>query len=315
MPIETYGSDPEFMLLLNGQHVSAIPLVPGTAEERYNKNGHSFYWDNVLAECAIAPGTGHDEAIENFRSCFRTYAKIVAPSILVPQASCDYPDSQLQDDKCRIAGCAKDFCVYTGKQKKPPKNIIQKTNLRTGGGHIHLGQKMDGVLHETTWESWIVVYMLDLFVGVPSLFMDHDPTSGRRRQVYGQAGRYRPKNYGMEYRSLGNFWLSSPDLVKLIFEMCDFAVSFVEDKRWEQLWSFDEELYFNTIQLHKAYKCQGYDVKEMRNALDKCDLEKAKLLLPLIKSHYPKKLWAKVEKSFENKPYDFYKEWGIEQLQ
>lgn len=311
MPIETYGSDPEFMLLLNGEHVSAIPLVPGTAEERYNKNGHSFYWDNVLAECAIAPGTGHDEAIENFRSCFKTYAEIVAPCRLVTQASADYPDSQLQDKKCRIAGCAKDYCVYTGKQKKPPKNIIEKTSLRTGGGHIHLGQR-SGVLHEDTWESWITVYMLDLFVGVPSLFMDHDPTSGRRREVYGQAGRYRPKSYGMEYRSLGNFWLSSPELVKLIFEMCDFAVAFTEDERWKQFWSFDEEVYFNTIQLQKAYKCHGYDVKDLRNALDRCDKEAGKRFMPLIKSSYPGQLWGKFCKAMGNKNYDLYKEWGIE---
>jgi hypothetical protein len=315
MPIDTYGSDPEFMLLLNGQYVSAIPRVPGTAEERFNKNGHSFYWDNVLAECAIAPGKGHDEAIENFRSCFKTYAEIVAPCRLTTRASFDYPDEELQDSRCRIAGCAKDYCVYTGKAKKPPAGIIEKTSLRTGGGHIHLGQgQSDGVLHETTWESWLTVYMLDLFVGIPSLFMDHDSTSARRRKVYGQAGRYRPKAYGMEYRSLGNFWLASPDLVKLIFEMCDFTVDFVEQKKWGQWWEFDEELYWDdsNTQLQKAYKCHGYNVKDLRNALDKSDRDAAKRFMVLIKSNYPAKLWSKFCKAMGDKKYDFYKEWNIE---
>jgi hypothetical protein len=311
MPIQTYGSDPEFMLLLNGKYVSAIPRVPGTAQERFDKNGHSFYWDNVLAECAIKPGSGHDEAIENFRSCFKTYAEIVSPCKLVPQASFDYSDDELADERSRIAGCARDYCVYTGKAKKPPCNIIEKTNLRTGGGHIHLGANGESVLKETTWESWIVVYMLDLFVGIPSLFMDTDPTSPRRRIMYGQSGRYRPKSYGMEYRSLGNFWLASPTTVKLIFEMCDFAVKFVEDKRWETLWSFNEELYWTTTQLHKAYKCHGYDVKLLRNTLDKSDKETAKRFMSIIKSNYPAPLWSKFCKAMHKK-YDFYKEWDIE---
>jgi hypothetical protein len=156
--------------------------------------------------------------------------------------------------------------------------------------------------------------MLDLFVGIPSIFMDHDPTSARRRKVYGQAGRYRPKEYGMEYRSLGNFWLASPKTVKLVFEMCDFVVDFVESKRWEQFWSFDEELYFSTTQIQKAYKCHGYDVKALRDALDKADREAAKRFMVLIKSNYPGDLWSKFCKSMGDKKYDFYKEWNIESV-
>jgi hypothetical protein len=115
----------------------------------------------------------------------------------------EFPDQELDSEEARRAGCAPDMCAYEMKQKEPPKDLIQNGNLRSCGGHVHLGSEL---LASDGPEPILAIYMLDLFVGVPSLHLDFDSTSLRRRIIYGQSGRYRTKDYGLEYRSLGNFW-------------------------------------------------------------------------------------------------------------
>jgi hypothetical protein len=39
----------------------------------------------------------------------------------------------------------------------------------------------------------------------------------RRRTMYGRAGACRFKTYGVEYRTLSNAWLNSPELIKWVF--------------------------------------------------------------------------------------------------
>jgi len=55
---------------------------------------------------------------------------------------------------------------------------------------------------------------LDVYLGAVSLLWDQED---RRRELYGAAGAFRPKPYGMEYRVLSNKWISSPILRKLVY--------------------------------------------------------------------------------------------------
>jgi hypothetical protein len=57
-----------------------------------------------------------------------------------------------------------------------------------------------------------IVRELDYYLGLPSLKWD---TDGRRRKLYGKAGAFRPKPYGLEYRVLSNKWLSDEKLIGL----------------------------------------------------------------------------------------------------
>jgi hypothetical protein len=43
-----------------------------------------------------------------------------------------------------------------------------------------------------------------------------DKKGAKRRGLYGKRGAYRPKSYGVEYRTLSNFWVGHPAL-------CDWA--------------------------------------------------------------------------------------------
>ena len=83
----TFGSDPEFMLTKECQYYSAIGIIQGTTEKRIKQDGHEFYWDNVMAECAVRPGKSIADAVESIRECMRIYADMVRPYQLTVQAS------------------------------------------------------------------------------------------------------------------------------------------------------------------------------------------------------------------------------------
>lgn len=306
--MKTLGSDPELLIVKGTKPQSAIGVVQGTAENRIYIKGHAFYYDNVLAECAIKPGRSKKDVVGNFREALEIYAKMVRPFKLKPQACCDFPDSQLRHEDARKVGCAPDWCAYEVKLKEPPKEAIQNGNLRSCGGHIHLGSDL---LASDGPEPILAIYLLDLFVGVPSLWLDKDPTSARRRAIYGHAGRYRSKDYGLEYRSLSNFWLTSPDLVGLIYDLCKFTHDYLEDGRGWDLWKFDEEVFYDTTELSEAWTC-SYDTAMLRKAINFGDQKLAEPLLKLAMDQMPKTLRTNVQAMMDRaEDGDFYANWGL----
>lgn len=318
----SFGSDPEFMLKNGDRYVSAIEVVLGDIANRITVRGHQFYWDNVLAECAINFGRHKTEVIDNFRDCLGIYAEMVHPHVLVAQASQEYPPEALQDERSQIVGCKPDTCAYMMEVATPPRDKMCGKPLRSCGGHIHLGQE-EGILDGDGCEPVIIVHLLDLFLSIPAMFIEKDPTSAARRSLYGQAGRYRPKPYGIEYRSLGNFWLASPKLVELVYDICDFTISFVETGHWKQLWSFDEELYWELNADYDsedparqstapAFQCKLYDKWRLKECIDTYNRTAAKRFMKLVEDYVPSKLFGRIEKAARRKKsYDMYKEWGI----
>jgi hypothetical protein len=307
--MKTFGSDPELMVKKNDEPVSAIGIIHGDIENRITIKGHQFYCDNVLAECAIKPGSSKKEVLENFKECLSIYAEMVNPFQLAIQASADFSDEQLMHPGARKVGCSKDFCAYEMVQKEAPINQIQNGNLRSCGGHIHLGAD---ILTGDGAEPILAVYMMDLFLGVPSLWLDKDPSSVKRRSIYGQAGRYRVKDYGIEYRSLGNFWLKSPELVDLVYDISMFCVEFVENGNAWDLWEFDIERMFETNVMSDSWKCLQYDSKALMKGINETDRDAVIEHFELAKSLMPKKLRDKLQKLIDKpEEKDFYQNWKL----
>src|SRR5690606_27611941 len=91
------------------------------------------------------------------------------------------------------------------------------TLLRTAGGHIHVGyDNPDNAM------SADIVLAMDVMLGVPSVLIDGDT---RRRQMYGKAGCFRFKEYGLEYRTLSNFWIMSEERIRWAFRQTQQAVA------------------------------------------------------------------------------------------
>jgi len=311
----TFGSDPEFMLWKQGIFYSAIGIVPGTKKSRHTIDGCDFYYDNVLAECTIQPARTKEEAVASIRKSLFHYANLVRPYYIVPRASHNYDWNQLKSKEALEAGCDPEWCAYTLEVKKPDKMFFRKNNLRSGGGHIHLGSD---IIRQIPRGLIFTARMLDLFLGIPSILLDHDETTAERRKLYGRAGRYRKPKYGVEYRSMGNFWLASPKLVEVVFDTCDFVLDFLKAERHLEFWEIDEarlqsdeawnDENFNPADCHI---CHAFDVNVMRDAIDNSDKIKAAEFMLFIKEYMPSKLYDTVMGLVDHPEYELYKEWSL----
>lgn len=325
----TFGTDPEFMVVdRDGNIRSAIRFIEGDRDNRIMQGEYGFYYDNVLAECAVKPANSKEEAVANIREALTRYAEILEPHgvRLTTRASHEFEDAELDTGKMvksplgemvregRFAGCKEEKCAYTLSTIDP--KAIQKSilanNLRTAGGHVHLGTELG--------KSYIpcvsLIRMLDLFVGLPSVILDRDESSLRRRSLYGFPGRYRQPKWGCEYRTLGNFWLSSPGLVELIYDLCAFTVEFVEEGRHEEFWTVDEEKLLSDDFWNeggdptKLHTCHGYDVDELLQIFT--GKEEAMPFAQMLTKYLPSDIYSRIFTP-ERPPYryDLYKEWNL----
>lgn len=306
MKLFTFGSDPEFMLQRLDKLQSAIGVLP-SKEHAVSKGGSKFYHDNVLAEAAIKPGSDRSESLGNTESALKNLAKMVMPNALSCTAAAKYPASQLESREARQAGCNPEWDVYSLTCVLPPEEVIRETSFRTAGGHIHVGSD----IVQNPLVACDAVRMMDLFIGVPSVFLDKDPTSKDRRRIYGHAGSHRPTSYGFEYRALGNFWLSCPEMFALIYDLTAFVLEFVAEEGHKRFWILDESL-LDGDDPSRAYSCSGYDVRLLRKAINSCDRKQAEKFMMFISNYLPEDLYSRID-VMANRPQDadMYKSWGI----
>lgn len=303
----TFGSDPEFTLVKDGRYRSAIGIIQGATDNRIKIRGHEFYYDNALAEAAIKPSSTKEDAVANFRECLQLYAEMAQPFRLVAQAAQNYERSELDHPEAKKVNCDPEHCPYLMKQASSPIEEILYGTLRTCGGHVHLGH--EGLID--TPEAILAMYMCDIFLGIPSLWLDKDPTSLTRRSMYGAAGRYRVKSYGMEYRSLSNFWLQTPRLVAFVFEMSQFITEYVVSGQAWKHWTFDLDVFYNTDNLADAWTCHTYDVMALRDAIRTGDKGLAAESYKLAQELMPSRLRAEMLELCDVNPGELYSEWGL----
>lgn len=301
----SFGSDPEFMLTdEKGNLHSAIGVVPGTKEDRYDLGGgHRGYYDNVLAEVEIRPSFSAEEAVENFRDCFQRYADLVHPYKLTVRASATYPAKECQHEDAEKFGCDPEYDAFDVVQVEPPA-CMKGNYFRSGGGHVHIGYNggaddpnaPEDIQYQIMFNRLWVIRMCDIFLGIPSVVMDRDPTSVARRKLYGGAGSHRLcPNYGVEYRTLSNFWLARPDSVRLIYRLAELAVARVyEHGDHEELWG---EIVGSAT---------------LRKTINAGNQEAAWKILKDIRAAFPDDIYSEIENlSKLPHPQDFYGEWGI----
>lgn len=221
----TVGADPEFFLMdtKTGECVSAHDMVPGTKEAPEPLECGAVQVDGTAVEFNIDPASTADEFVHNITTVIKQIRKMIPKQFeFVYQSSVHYNREYFRKlpPKAVELGCNPDYNGYTFKYNPIPN--AGTTTMRTGAGHVHVGWEVDGVpfkLDEID-EKHIVdcgrlARNLDVTLGIPSLAFDNDR---RRRRLYGKAGAYRPKTYGMEYRTLGNFWLRDQSFMRFVFQ-------------------------------------------------------------------------------------------------
>lgn len=215
----TIGADPEMFLkdATTGLLVPCIGILGGTKEEPIPVLHGAVQEDNVMAEFNVDVAGDERSFVRNILSVRKQIRDKVKRYNLVEHiaGSAHFPEEQLLHPQAQTFGCEPDFNAWTGKQNPRPE-CADKT-LRTAGGHIHVGAKVNREL---------LIQYLDVLIGVPSIIFDAD---SERRQLYGKAGAFRPKPYGAEYRTVSNFWIADADKIKWVYKQVATAVSWAEN--------------------------------------------------------------------------------------
>jgi hypothetical protein len=96
--------------------------------------------------------------------------------------------------------------------------------MRTAGGHLHVGFIADNSADvkdsEHVSDCITLIKQIDSYFRGFEILWDKDK---QRRNMYGAAGAFRPKSYGVEYRTLSNAWLNYPKLWPWLFDSLQFV--------------------------------------------------------------------------------------------
>jgi hypothetical protein len=218
------GADPELFVTDNtGKFVSAHGMVNGTKEKPHVVDNGAVQVDGMALEFNIDPATNQDEFLANINSVMSQLAQMVPEYNLnaVPIAEFGKKVMDEAPDEAKELGCDPDFNAWTGGNVNTKPN--GEVSFRTGAGHIHIGwtegMDIDDPGHKEA--CMMLVKQLDYYLGMPSLFFDD---STKRRELYGAAGAFRVKPYGVEYRVLSNAWLKDERLIKWVYDNTKKAI-------------------------------------------------------------------------------------------
>lgn len=256
------GCDPELFVSKGGIPVSAHTLIPGTKEHPHGVDNGAIQVDGTALEFNTLPAETSEQFVFNVSSVLAQLRELVPEEYefnITP--SVEYPEEYIRTlpREAVELGCNPDYNAYSGGQNEPPNG--EATTLRTASGHIHIGwTEGEDPLHPVHMEQCcLFVKQLDAVLGVLSLLVDPDT---KRRELYGKAGAFRPKSYGVEYRVLSNFWIKDPAMVKWVFEATQWAFDMLVEGTllWELL-SADPAETINTgytPDARRAYRAFRY---------------------------------------------------------
>jgi Phage phiEco32-like COOH.NH2 ligase-type 2 len=221
------GADPEvFLQNTKGKLISSIGFINA---DKWNPmqipdmpKGFTLQEDNVTLEYGIPPASSKEEYASFIKAVMDKSLDYVEGLIFSNLSCALFEKDQMRNPRALIFGCEPDMNAWSGKYNPPPKPPHKF--MRSAGGHIHV---------ETDLCSQDLVKAMDFFLGVPSVLLD---SGTERRSMYGKAGAYRDKPYGVEYRTLSNFWIFKEDLIHWVWDQTALAVEFVRSGN-----SFSEE--------------------------------------------------------------------------
>lgn len=177
--------------------------------------------DGVQGELNIAPSSCRAYVGNQIRECFVVLDRHLKKTDVVadfrPLAKITKKEMQSLSPQSKIFGCSPSYNAW----EMPPEVPIEDINpaeyrIRTAGGHLHLGSNDRNL---TKWMKDNIVRtikMCDYIVGNTCVLLDRDEGQTERRKTYGRAGEYRIQDWGLEYRTLSNFWLRSYQLMSFV---------------------------------------------------------------------------------------------------
>jgi len=212
------GADPEFFVRSKktGELVSAVGLIEGTKAKPVPMGPGMAQVDGMALEINVPPAENAKDFIAGFHATMAALRKELPDFTFdfSPVAHFGREMIDAQPPEAQALGCEPDYNAYTGKVNVPPN---ANAPFRTASGHIHIGWTENQEISDPDHMEacCMLSKQMDYYLGLPSLMWDHDVT---RRELYGKAGCFRPKSYGMEYRTLSNVWLTTDEMMWFVVE-------------------------------------------------------------------------------------------------
>lgn len=216
------GCDPELFLKSPNSFIASCGMIGGSKEYPMQlenlPDGFTIQEDNVAVEFGVPPASTKVEFTQNIHTIMDELTRLMSTKglSLGNESAVFFPKEELWHPAALHFGCDPDYNIWTGR--KNPKPHSNDDTLRSCGGHVHVGLEP-----KYDWEK--LVKMMDLYLGVPSVLMDNGEL---RKSLYGQAGAFRKKHYGVEYRTLSNFWVFKPELTEWVWDAVEQATNAVE---------------------------------------------------------------------------------------
>lgn len=221
----TFGCDPELFVVDSDGEFVCPDFLPGTKAEPYPVKYGAVQRDGMAAEFNIEPVRTFSQFERNITTVMDEMRKFLPPGyeyVIKPSATFSEKAWDNAPEDAKVLGCSPDFNAWTGAPNPPPQDPDNPT-LRCAGGHLHFGwtegADMNDAQHVMACRD--LVKQLDWYLGAWSLRLDKD---AKRRRLYGSAGAMRFKDYGVEYRTLSNFWLGNPTRRKEVWERMQTAI-------------------------------------------------------------------------------------------
>jgi hypothetical protein len=218
------GADPELFIIekATGKLVSAHGMLPGDKKNPHRVPHGAVQVDGMAAEFNIDPASNVNDFVRNIKSVMASLQEIIGDKyelVAIPTAHFGAEMIDAQPHEAKELGCDPDYNAWTGEENPTPD---VDTPYRTGAGHVHIGwtngQDIAGAEHKQICEH--LIRNLDLHT-TPFLRLEDDVL---RRELYGKAGAYRPKSYGVEYRTPSNVWLTSEKNMRLMWRLVRQAI-------------------------------------------------------------------------------------------
>ncbi len=237
------GCDPELFLKdINGISISAEGLIGGTKSHPKPMEGlpegFCIQEDNVAVEFNIPPCASASAFNLAVRKAVEYCGKVAKKQglSLCYEPALHFSTDALSTPHARRLGCDPDFNAWT-MQVNP--NPAPPRSMRTAAGHVHVSW-----VEPKMQEQAAVVQALDLFLTVPSILATPTPPVDlNRRSLYGRAGACRPKPYGVEARSLDNFWVKESANRKFVYNGVHAACEWLSNRSSDALVELDRWSY------------------------------------------------------------------------
>ena len=217
------GADPElFVYTDKGKPVSAHDLLDGTKYDPFPVLNGAVQVDGVAAEFNIDPAETEYAFVANIKSVTDQMLQEIhkrRKDVLL-KATPTIKFTRMQWSKipedAKLLGCEPDFSAY--KPLVPNERPSTDKFMRTGSGHVHVSWSAP-IVQNPSAQDYLkkcasLIWHFDTAFSKEMKKWDKDE---ERMELYGKMGTFRPKKYGVEYRTLSNAWLNREDTMKYVF--------------------------------------------------------------------------------------------------